>query len=305
MQTTYGRRGREERNRKERRERRTSRQLRQMLVCLIVFAFVFAGKGAWPEQTERAGRQLLQLLHADTDMRGLLLELGGVLSGDENALGEFGKMCVAVFAPQTQQSGWNYVNPKEPLYRSPWDRDVTIGYTRPASTQRAQAVAAGEVVQEMAYKGPELPAGYSMQWLSLGPLLTATPVFGKVTSQFGYREDPLLERNSFHAGVDIAADEGTRICAFAAGTVSEVGENEDHGRFVRLQHENGVESLYAHCSRITVEQGAQVNVGQQIAQVGSTGRSTGAHLHFEVQLDGVGLDPLRYIRPEGSELALG
>lgn len=305
MQTTYGRRGREERGRRERRERRTSRQLRQLLICLVVFALVFVGKGVWPEQTAQAGGQLLQFLHADTDVRGLLLELGGVLTGEESSLGEFGKLCVAVFAPQTQQSGWNYVAQEGPLYRPVWDREEVTGQTRPDSTPREQAPAAGAVVQETVYDGPDLPAGYSMQWLSLGQQLTATPVFGAVTSHFGYREHPVLERDSFHTGVDIAADEGTRICAFADGMVSQVGENEDHGRFVRLRHENGVESLYAHCSRITVEQGAQVNVGQQIALVGSTGRSTGAHLHFEVQLDGVGLDPLRYIRPEGTALALG
>ncbi len=305
MQTTYGRRGREEYSRKERRERRTSRQLRQLLVCLVIFALVFAGKGVWPEQTAQAGSQLLRFLRADTDVRGLLLELGGVLSGEEDALGEFGKMCVEVFAPQTQHNRWNYVPREQPLYRPAWEREEKAVLTWETEKPRVQGLEVGAVVQEVEYDGLDVPAGYSMQWLSLGSILTATPVFGKVTSRFGYREHPVLERDGFHTGVDIAADEGTRICAFADGTVSEVGANEDHGRFVRLLHENGVESLYAHCSRIMVEQGARVNVGQQIAQVGSTGRSTGSHLHFEVQLDGVGLDPLRYIRPEGTELALG
>ena len=144
-----------------------------------------------------------------------------------------------------------------------------------------------------------------MQWLNIGAQHIATPVFGSVTSPYGYREHPVLGQEGFHTGVDVAAAAGERINAFADGTVAQVGENGEHGRFVRIAHENGVESLYAHCSAITVCEGERVQVGQQVAQVGSTGRSTGPHLHFEVRLNGTGLDPLRYIDPEGSRVALG
>ncbi len=305
MQTTYGRGGREERRRTQQRQRRAARQFRQLLVCLALFALVFVGKGIWPEQVARTGEQLLQVLHANTDVRGLFVRLGSVLRGEGAALGEFGRMCVAVFAPNAGQPEWNRVSHGQPVYRPAWEPEGRETWARPASALGDEVPAVGTVVQAVDYDGPQVPAGYSMDWLGLGDMLTATPVFGTVTSTFGYREHPVLDRDSFHSGVDIAANEGVRINAFADGVVSQVGENEDHGRFVRLRHDNGVESLYAHCSRVTVEQGARVLVGEQVAQVGSTGRSTGAHLHFELQLDGVGLNPLYYICPEGVSLALG
>ena len=305
MQTKYGRGGREEHRRAQQRQRRTARQFRQLVVCLVLFALVFVGKGIWPDQVAKTGKELLQVLCANTDVRGLFVQLGGVLSGEEDSLGEFGRMCVAVFAPDVKQQQWKSISNGQPLYRPAWEETEETTWGRPASHAQNEPVAVGAVVQEVNYDGPALPAGYSMQWLSLGDMMTATPVFGVVTSPFGYREHPVLDRDSFHSGVDIAANEGTRINAFADGEVIQVGENEDHGLFVRIRHKNGVESLYAHCSRVTVEQGAQILVGEQVASVGSTGRSTGAHLHFELQLGGVGLDPLHYIRPGGTGLALG
>lgn len=305
MQTTYGRKSHQQRSRQDRQERRAVRQIRQLLLCLVVFAMVFVGEGIWPEQTARAGGKVLQVLRADMDVRGLLMDLGGILTEKEDALGELGRLCVEAFAPQIKQSEIRADVPEQPIYRPMWEREHVGVSVQKEKEPEVPAMEVGAVVQEVAYDGPALPGGYSMQWLNLGQMLTATPVFGAVTSRFGYREHPVLDRDSFHPGVDIGAQEGTRICAFADGMAAEVGENEDHGRFVRLQHENGVETLYAHCSRVTVEAGAEVCVGQQIALVGSTGRSTGAHLHFEVKLNGVGLDPLRYIDPEGNEIALG
>ncbi|MBO5728094.1 MAG: M23 family metallopeptidase [Oscillospiraceae bacterium] len=312
MQTTYGRESRQERSRKQRRQRRAVRQLRQLLVCLAVFALVFVGKGVWPEQTARMGQQLLQMLHANTDVRGLFVGLGSVLSGEETSWRELGELCVAVFAPGGRQEQWHYTPRQQPIYSPMWREQeqgaVPVSVQEPEPEQKPEpepALAAGAVVQEVDYNGAPPPEGYSMQWLSLGAQHIATPVFGSVTSAYGYREHPILGQDGFHTGVDVAASEGERINAFADGTVTQVGENEDHGRYVRIAHESGVESFYAHCSAITVSEGDRVQVGQQVAQVGSTGRSTGPHLHFEVRLNGMGLDPLRYIDPEGNGLALG
>ena len=305
MQTTYGRGSREEQRRKTRQERRAVRQLRQLLVCLAVFALVFVGKGVWPEQAAYTGQRLLQLLHADTDVQGLLVGLGGVLSGGEDSWKELGELCVSVFAPGGRQEQWHYTPGQQPVYRPLW-REQEKGVSVPESEpEQEQPLAVGAVVQEVDYNGAPPPEGYSMKWLNLGEQHVATPVFGSITSPYGYREHPVLGQEGFHTGVDVAAAVGERINAFADGTVAQVGENGEHGCFVRIAHENGVESLYAHCSVITVSEGERVQVGQQVAQVGSTGRSTGPHLHFEVRLNGTGLDPLRYIDPEGSRVALG
>jgi len=125
-------------------------------------------------------------------------------------------------------------------------------------------------------------------------------VQGTVTSEFGYRDHPTIGRYALHGGVDIAADSGAAVGAFAAGRVEAVGEDKDFGRWVRLAHANGVESFYAHCSRICVEEGDEIQAGQTVALVGSSGASTGPHLHFEVRLNGVRLDPMYYIEPTGT-----
>lgn len=127
----------------------------------------------------------------------------------------------------------------------------------------------------------------SLQW----PL----PIAGSITSPFGYRTDPISGESSYHSGTDISAPEGTPILAAAAGTVTIANATDSwggsYGYHVKLDHGNGMETLYAHCSSICVTVGQQVQAGQVIAYVGHTGRATGSHLHFEAYIDGQRADP--------------
>ena len=127
----------------------------------------------------------------------------------------------------------------------------------------------------------------SLQW----PL----PIAGSITSPFGYRTDPISGESSYHSGTDISAPEGTPILAAAAGTVTIANATDSwggsYGYHVKLDHGNGMETLYAHCSSICVTVGQQVQAGQVIAYVGHTGRATGSHLHFEAYIDGQRTDP--------------
>lgn len=120
----------------------------------------------------------------------------------------------------------------------------------------------------------------------------------RVTSLFGYRKDPFTGATKYHGGVDIGAPEGTPILAMADGIVSTANATDanggGYGYHVKLQHEKGCVTVYAHCSRVAVKTGQEVKKGQVIAYVGSTGRSTGNHLHFEVRTNGERLNPLRY-----------
>jgi len=120
----------------------------------------------------------------------------------------------------------------------------------------------------------------------------SSPVAGRLTSQFGYRMHPILHRRIFHGGVDIAAKSGTPIHAAAEGTVMEARWRGGYGNTVVIQHDGGVSTLYAHCSSILVRAGQEVRRGQVIARVGSTGLSTGPHLHFERRQNGVRVNPL-------------
>jgi len=123
------------------------------------------------------------------------------------------------------------------------------------------------------------------------------PVEGRITSYFGRRS--IFGSTSFHSGLDIAAPNGSRIRAADGGVVVFAGQgegiNETLGLFVAIDHGDGDRTIYGHCSKLEVRQGQKVHPGQTIARVGSTGRSTGNHLHFMIKRDGVNIDPLKIL----------
>jgi len=121
------------------------------------------------------------------------------------------------------------------------------------------------------------------------------PVQGELTSSFGSRVDPMTGETRFHDGIDIAASAGERVMATACGTVSAVGTADHLGNFVKVRHLDGFESTYGHLEQISVKQGAMVSPWVQIGTVGSTGRSTGAHLHLELRYNDQPIDPQRYL----------
>ena len=112
-----------------------------------------------------------------------------------------------------------------------------------------------------------------------------------VSSDFGYRQDPIKGSNGVHTGIDLAATGGAEIKAAYGGVVVKSGEYGGYGNCVVISHGNGVETLYAHCRELVAEVGDNVDKGDVIALVGSTGNSTGNHLHFEIRKNGVKLDP--------------
>lgn len=118
---------------------------------------------------------------------------------------------------------------------------------------------------------------------------------GELSSTYGNRSDPFNQRHAFHAGLDFAADSGTPILAAAGGTVAFAGFRSDYGWVVEIAHGNGMTTRYAHASKLLVRRGALVAPGERIALVGSTGRSTGPHLHFEVLRQGRHTDPAQYL----------
>lgn len=126
-----------------------------------------------------------------------------------------------------------------------------------------------------------------------GVLDSAMPVQdGVVTSKFGKRSDPFHGKTRNHKGLDIAAPRGTPIHPIREGTVVSAGKRGGYGNVVILEHGDGTTSLYAHCDKLKVAKGDRVGRGDVIATVGSTGRSTGPHLHLEVHRDGAAVDPM-------------
>ncbi len=134
---------------------------------------------------------------------------------------------------------------------------------------------------------PESVQAYRAQGVQLG----TSPIAGRITSDFGIRSDPIHGGERAHHGIDLAAPAGTPVQAAGAGVVRFAGEQSGYGNVVILDHGGGLETRYAHLQDVNVQEGATLSEGQSLGTVGSTGRSTGPHLHFEVRQDGQPQDP--------------
>ena len=154
-----------------------------------------------------------------------------------------------------------------------------LGLTEPAGTEELSPAVEEAMAAFMEEQQPFVDLG----------------VPANVSSDFGYRLHPIDNETKFHYGMDLAANSGDDIVCFASGTVTEVGENGTSGKFLRVEHEDGYATMYAHCSQIYVEEGQKVNAGEKIALVGATGKVTGPNLHFELTHDGVYLNPAFYM----------
>lgn len=119
---------------------------------------------------------------------------------------------------------------------------------------------------------------------------------GFISSLFGYRTDPFSGRGAFHEGIDFAGAEGSSVIAVGAGVISFAGERNGYGSVVEVNHGNGYVTRYGHNSAVLVKAGDTVRKGQRLALMGSTGRSTGPHVHFEVLLNGSPVNPSQYIQ---------
>jgi murein DD-endopeptidase MepM/ murein hydrolase activator NlpD len=125
------------------------------------------------------------------------------------------------------------------------------------------------------------------------------------TSGYGVRSDPFRGSAAMHAGIDLSGPVGTPIYATADGQVSEAGWNSGgYGNLVKIDHGRGIETRYAHLSAVGVRPGQQVKRGQLIGQMGSTGRSTGSHLHYEVRIDGRAVNPVPFMKSTDYLLAM-
>lgn len=168
------------------------------------------------------------------------------------------------------------------------------GGEAPAQPAEGEAEIPDETEASYIYTMPALPENASLELRNLG-FDHCTPVQGHLTSVFGWREHPVEGGNRFHYGVDLAAETGTDIVAFADGEVYASGESSSLGNYVMLRHEGGYVTLYAHCSRIVADSGS-VTMGEKIAEVGATGLVTGPHLHFELHDGELYLNPIYYVQ---------
>ncbi len=164
-----------------------------------------------------------------------------------------------------------------------------MGTARARQEEAASALQAeSDRVAQLALAAGDGPA--------LGDGTFIRPVPGPITSPFGYRTDPVTGATAFHSGLDFGAPCGTPIKAAGTGVIISAGFNRGgYGNMTLINHGNGLSTLYGHQSSIIVSEGQSVTQGQVIGYVGSTGKSTGCHLHFEVRVGGTPVDPSGYL----------
>lgn len=172
------------------------------------------------------------------------------------------------------------------------------------SDETGESVAVGEM--ESGSGGGDIASGEAASGTSFAPYyVSVSPVMpvknARITSRFGYRTNPISGNYGFHTGLDLAAAQGTAVAAAFYGEIEETGENDVWGKYILMRHSDKLETYYCHLSEIYVKQGSVIRQGETIGLVGSTGWSTGPHLHFEVRIGGVRVDPEKLLFPSEDE----
>lgn len=224
----------------------------QLAAAVLVFCLLFLMLKKDGALADRLSEEFQSLMSRDWDIAGVIREKYESAFAEENT---DGGICVPVFGGETR----------------PREDGAVILTASAAQTDRS--------------RGTYLTDSF---YASDAPLM---PVCGAVTSDYGYRIHPINGGESFHSGRDISADEGSDIRAVYDGVVEAVGVGELSGNYVKIDHGDGVEALYCHCSAVYAKEGDVVRKGDIIAAVGQTGAATGPHLHFEIRVNGELCDP--------------
>lgn len=238
-------------------------------------------------QSVRKNREVTSLVAENQDLRGRTKSLNAKLESLEKVLAEF-------------EERTRRLSIVAGLSGSP---DPGTGGVGGLTALPADDVRHTEAVLEEASRRGLLLSGrlgevenrLSLQADQLALTPTLAPALGVLTAGFGLRADPFTGRPDFHAGIDISSPKGSRIVAPASGTVVRVGWDQGYGRVVEIAHGFGIRTLFAHLEAPRVAEGQRVRRGDLVGVVGSTGRSTGPHLHYEVQVAGKPVDPLDYV----------
>ena len=266
---------------------------------MVIFLAVFLGRDAVPSGMEEVRGELLQIIRTDTDFKTVFADLGRAVDRGESGSEMVAQVWKSVLGMEEGWSPYAFTRRNNPLYVREAERLAESAGTLRWPVEAETPPPLEETVQPV--QAEEKPAAEEAEDQTEDPLgvgETVAPVMAPVSSGFGLREHPIEGGEKFHNGLDLAANYGTDIKAFAAGVVDYIGESPAYGLYLQIQHANGVTSFYAHCSRLCVQPGQQVAAGEKVAEVGDTGEVTGAHLHFEVKVNGELVDPSDYIGTE-------
>lgn len=288
---------------------REKRRLAQLGACVLLFLTVFFAKGV--DKLAPMREELLSALRSDVDFQAAVADLGWSMASGRPVVETMGELWTDVFLAKSEplkRDAGNASSTKTLEVFAPMNllavtetvsaKPMAQSGHRPVAALSEEEKPQEPAVVHVDYTGPALPDNTTMDRYALGLSETVSPVMAVESSGFGWRTHPLENEEKFHYGVDLVSDTGTTVKAFAAGTVDYIGESDIYGQYLQLDHGNGVKSFYAHCSKLCVQQGQTVAVGEKVAESGATGEVTGPHLHFELKKDGVRLNPEYYIETQ-------
>ncbi len=261
----------------------------KFIVALIFLAALFALKAFFPGLSGNIVNKAKDVFAGTRDYRQVLSELGDDI-GLFNEEGELSD------PPHTEDKvrAEPTLMEVEHARSSSAELETETGKSEGEETVVLPATVAAFLENQKEYSEYEIPekASYAYHVFKED---YQPPVEGMNSSGFGYRTHPIHGDIRFHYGTDFAAWTGEDIYAFADGTVSFAGYCESYGNYITIEHADGWQSLYAHCSTLYVEEGEEVSGGDKIALVGATGLVTGPHLHFELSKNGVYVNPEYYV----------
>lgn len=235
----------------------------QFLVCMVLFALLFALKSTnskfFTEIEKRFSNELEENMNLNEAK-----EVFSNIKDDINKIETSTESC----------SETKYIPPEEP-------------------SLSAEIIASGG--KDIKVNSTEdIPDNVSINDYELN-IPMVLPVKGKTTSEFGVRTHPIGGDLRFHAGIDIAAKEGTNIYSAFDGEVIEADYDKWNGYYLKIKHENNIMTVYCHCKKLNVKKGEKIRAGEVVATVGSTGSSTGPHLHFELRINNLSYNPEKAI----------
>lgn len=302
-----------DRQRSQKQERRARRNAVRLCACVILLGLTVFMRSFMPDTTERVRAMVLPMIEEEHNIRAAISTFGETISGEGSVIAAFGEMYTVAFrgeqstyevqisAPKTNEA------PSVPKEYAP-NLEAIFGLEAPEETEEKTEEPAQET--EAAPETPEavaaffahqaqfdaftLPDNVSLAYYPLG-IAVAAPAQGRVSSPFGFRVHPLRGETRFHFGTDLALYHGVPFYAFADGVVMRAGEDEGFGKYILLDHGDGIITRYAHASHQYVQTGDTVTIGQRIGRVGQTGSATGPHLHFELMVNGLFRNPAFYV----------
>lgn len=266
--------------------------LLQCVLCILIVSGVFIASKISPASFERIKEDYGRIMQKD-------MSAGEIVDQIKNAA-DF------VFTPSDAvQASSDNIEPEGETAEITGEYELSSFEV--TSDETGETVAVGEIVQEgsgggdMEEKEAAKGTSFAPYYVSVDPVLPVKNA--RITSRFGYRTNPVSGNYGFHTGIDLAAAEGTPVSASFYGRVIETGSSDVWGNYVLMEHSENLQTYYCHLSEIYVQKDAVIRQGETIGLVGSTGWSTGPHLHFEVRINGIRVNPEPLLYPENSDEA--